>query len=84
MDIIKFIVGLFTGSAGGAIGGAVSKAAHVAAVLAAVAPIALWLNNNRDEIFIALTYGDLAFWGAMIGLQLFLIVRLVHRAPPPQ
>lgn len=84
MDILKTIVGLFTGSAGGIVGGAVSKAAQLVAVLAAVAPIALWLNNNRDEVFISLTYGDIAFWGAMAGAQLFLIVRLVHRAPPPQ
>lgn len=84
MDIIKFITGLFTGSAGSAIGGAVSSVAQVAALLAAVAPIGLFLLHNKDAVFITLSYGDLAFWGSLIGLQVFLVVRLVHRAPPPQ
>ena len=84
MDIIKFIVGLFTGQAGAAVGGAVSSVAQFAAVVATIAPIGLWLANNKDAPFITLTYGDLAFWGALAGLQLFIVVRLVHRAPPPQ
>lgn len=83
MDIIKFIAGLFTGKAGEAVGGAVSSLAQFAAIVAAVAPFGLWLASNKNEVFITLTYGDLAFWGALLGLQLFLIVRLVHRAPPP-
>lgn len=84
MEIIKLITGLFTGSAGEAVGGAVSKVAQVAALLAAITPVFLWLGNNKDEIFVSLTYGDLAFWGALVGLQIFLVVRLVHRAPVPQ
>lgn len=83
MDILKFIAGLFTGQAGASIGGAVSAAAQIAALFAAVAPVALWLTSNKDAVFISLTYGDLAFWGALAGFQLFVIVRLVHRAPPP-
>lgn len=84
MDILKFIMGLFTGKAGEAVGGAVSVAAQIAAIVAAVAPVGLWLSNNKDAVFISLTYGDLVFWGALLGLYLFVIVRLVHRAPPPQ
>lgn len=83
-DIFKFIVGLFTGKAGEAVGGAVSTAAQLAAVAAAVTPIGLWLANNKDAVFISLTYGDLAFWGVMWAGVMFLVVRLVHRAPPPQ
>lgn len=83
MNILQFIVGLFTGKAGEAVGGAVSAAAQVAAVLAAIAPVVLWLTSNKDSIFISLTYGDLAFWGTLAGFQLLIIVRLVHRAPPP-
>lgn len=83
MNILQFLAGLLTGKAGETIGGAVSTAAQVAAVLAAVAPVGLWLAANKDETFITLTYGDLAFWGALAGAQLLLIVRLVHRAPPP-
>lgn len=84
MDIIKFIIGLFTGKAGEAVGGAVSSVAQFAAIIAAVAPVGLWLVNNKNEVFITLTYGDLAFWGSIGAMQLFLIIRLVHRAPPPQ
>lgn len=84
MNILQFLAGLLTGKAGEAVGGAVSTAAQIAAVVAAIAPIGLWLTSNKDATFITLTYGDLAFWGALIGSQVLLVVRLVHRAPPPQ
>lgn len=84
MDILKFILGLFTGKAGESVGGAVSSLAQIAALMAGAAPLVLWLAGNKNEVFITLTYGDLAFWGTLIGLQLFMIIRLVHRAPPPQ
>lgn len=83
MDILKFIAGLFTGKAGESIGGAVSIAAQIAAIMAALAPVTIWLIGNKDEVFIELTYGDLAFWGALAGLQLLILIRLVHRAPQP-
>ena len=83
MHPLQFIFGLLTGKAGESIGGAVSTAAQVAAVMAAVAPVGLWLAGHKDETFITLTYGDLAFWCAIIGAQVLLVVRLVHRAPPP-
>ncbi len=81
--IASLIAGIFTGKAGESIGGAVSIAAQIAAVVAAIAPVALWLTSNKDSVFITLTYGDLAFWGALIAGQVLLVVRLVHRAPPP-
>ena len=83
MNPLQFLLGLFSGKAGESIGGAVSTAAQIAAIVAAVAPVGLWLASNKDGVFITLTYGDLAFWGALIGAQVLLIVRLVHRAPPP-
>lgn len=83
MNIAQLLIGLFTGKAGETIGGAVSTAAQIAAVVAAVAPVGLWLAGHKDEVFITLTYGDLAFWCAIIGAQVLLVVRLVHRAPPP-
>lgn len=83
MNILKFILDLFTGKAGATVGGAVSSVAQLGALAVALAPLVLWLGDNKNEVFITLTYGDLAFWGALIGAQLFLIVRLVHRAPPP-
>lgn len=84
MDILKFIAGLFTGRAGEAVGGAVSTVTQLAAVVAALVPFGLFLANNKNEVFITLTYGDLAFWGTLAALQLFMVIRLVHRAPPPQ
>lgn len=81
--ILKFIVGLFTGKAGESVGSAVSTVTQLAAFLAALVPLGLWLTNNKDEVFIQLTYGDLAFWGTLAALQILVIVRLVHRAPPP-
>jgi len=82
--LLSLIAGIFTGKAGEAVGGAVSTAAQIGAVLAAVAPVGLWLAGHKSEVFITLTYGDLAFWGAVIGGQLLLVIRLVHHAPPPQ
>lgn len=81
--LVNLIAGIFTGKAGESIGGAVSVAAQIAAVVAALAPVALWLAGHKDETFIVLTYGELAFWGALIAGQVLLVVRLVHRAPPP-
>ena len=84
MNLLQLLAGFFTGKAGESIGGAVSTAAQIAAVVAAVAPVALWLAGHKDETFITLTYGDLAFWSAIIGGQMLIVIRLVHRAPPPQ
>lgn len=84
MELFKLIAGLFTGSAGSTVGGAVSVAAQLAALLAAITPIGLWLAHNKDAVFITLTYGDLAFWGSLFSLQALVVIRLVHRAPPPQ
>jgi hypothetical protein len=81
--LLSLIAGLFTGKAGESIGGAVSVAAQIAAVVAAVAPVAVWLTGHKDDVFIVLTYGELTFWGAMLAGQVLLVVRLVHRAPPP-
>ncbi len=81
--LLSLIAGIFTGKAGEQIGGAVSFAAQAAAITAALAPIALWLSHNKDEVFITLTYGQLAFWGTLISVQVLLVVRLVHRAEPP-
>ncbi|MRR51280.1 MAG: hypothetical protein EG825_10255 [Rhodocyclaceae bacterium] len=83
MPILQLLAGILTGKAGEQIGGAVSVAAQVAALVAALAPIALWLGGHKDDVFITLTYGDLAFWGFLIAAQVFLVVRLVHRAAPP-
>jgi len=82
-QLLSLIAGIFTGKAGEQIGGAVSIAAQVAAIAAAIGPIAVWLSGHKDEVFISLSYGDLAFWSALISAQVFLVIRLAHRAPPP-
>jgi ABC-type transport system involved in cytochrome c biogenesis ATPase subunit len=83
MPLLQFLAGLLSGKAGETIGNTVSTAAQIAAVMAAIAPVGLWLAGHKDEVFITLTYGELAFWSALIGGQLLLVIRLVHRAPPP-
>lgn len=82
--IVSAIIGILSGSAGEKIGGTVARAAELAAIVAAVTPIAIWIAGNKDETFIVVSYGDLAFWGLVVGSLVFVIVRLVHRAPPPQ
>ncbi len=83
MGILEIIAGILTGKAGEKIGGAVSVVAQLAAVVAALTPIALWLATNKDEAFITVSYGDLAFWGTLLAVNVLFVVRLVHRAPPP-
>ena len=83
MNLLQLLAGLLTGKAGESIGSAVSNAAQLAAVVAAITPAAIWLAGNKDGVFITITYGQLAFWSALIGAQVLLVVRLVHRAPPP-
>lgn len=77
--ILSAILGIFTGRAGESIGGTVAVVTQWTAALAALGPAAYWLTGHKDEAFIVLSYGDLAFWSAI----LFVIVRLVYRAPPP-
>lgn len=83
MNLLQMLLGLLTGSAGEKIGGAVSGVAQIAAVMAAVAPVVLFLRASGNEVFHAITYNELAFWGVIGGAFGFLVVRLVHRAPPP-
>jgi len=83
IEILKFLASLFTGTAGATIGGAVSDAAQVASLAAILVPFFLWLGNHKDAVFIAVTYGELAFWSAIIFGQVFVAVKLAHNAPPP-
>lgn len=82
MNILQFLIGLVTGKSGATVGGAVSVAAQFAAAVAALVPLALWIAGNKNEVFITLTYGDLVFWGGLALVHL-MVLRLVHRAPPP-
>lgn len=77
--ILSAIIGILTGKAGESIGGTVAKVTELGAILAAIGPAAYWIAGHKDETFITLSYGDLSFWAVI----LFVLVRLVHRAPPP-
>lgn len=79
MNILQFILGLFTGKAGESIGGTVSGIAQLTAMAAFLAPVGLWINANRNEVFITLTYADVALYAVFM----LFVVRIVHRAAPP-
>lgn len=81
--IISMIVGLLTGKAGEQIGGAVSKVAQVTALMAAIGPVAYWLTQNKDGVFVTITYGELAFWACIVSAFVIISVRNAHRADPP-
>jgi hypothetical protein len=82
-ELLKTIFGVLTGGAGPAIGGAVAKAAEWIAVLGVLGAAVLWLKENGNDVFHAITYNELAFWGLIVGGLVLIMVRLVHRAPPP-
>lgn len=83
MDLLKTIIGLLTGSAGTALGGAVSQISQWLAVAGVAGGAFLWLYAHGDEQAFSYTYKQAAVLVAIVGLVLFLVVRLVHRAPPP-
>lgn len=82
LDIVKSILGILTGGASTA-GGAVAELGAFAALVAAATPGLLWLVGNKDGVFITVTYGEMAFWGTMMGLLVVVMVKLAHRAPAP-
>jgi hypothetical protein len=83
MALLQLIAGILTGTAGPQIGAAVSWVGQLTALAAIFAPVFLWLSANRHEQAITITFGDLAFWGSIIGVFVLFALRLVHRAPPP-
>lgn len=82
MDILKGILGILTGGATSA-GGAVAEIGALAALIAAATPGLLWLIGNKDGVFITVTYGEMAFWGTLMGVMVLVMVKLAHRAPAP-
>lgn len=81
--LLKALLGILTGAAGEKVGGAVARGAELVAVAGIVGAAVLWLKENGDDVFMVLTYKDLAFWGLLFCGFAYVIVRLVHRAPPP-
>lgn len=72
--LIQLLLSIFGGGVGQKIGGAV---ANVTA-LAALAPVVYWLIENKEGVFLELTYGEVAFFGGL----LFFVVKLVHYTRP--
>jgi hypothetical protein len=81
--IIQALIGLLSGGLGQKIGTTVANGAAVAATIAAVAPIAMWFLGHKEEVFITVTFGELAFWGAIIFGLVALVLKLAHYTPPP-
>lgn len=83
MDLLSKLLGLVTGGATTA-GGAIANIGAWAAVIAALTPLALWFLGHKDDNLVTISYADAAFWGPLVAVLLFVIVKLAYRAPPPQ
>lgn len=47
--------------------------------IVALAPLGIWFLGVKDDIAVSLTWGQIALFGAVLAL----VVKGVHRAPPP-
>lgn len=81
--LLSILASILTGKAGAQVGGEVAGFGQVAAFVAALTPAVLWLLGHREEVFITITFGELAFWSFVLGGFVIVVLRLVHRAPPP-
>lgn len=70
-DLLKTLAGLFGGGAGATVG---TWATNLAALAAVLGPVGLFLANNKNDVFLELTYGDLAFWGVLF----FVMLKMAH------
>ena len=74
-DILKGLIGIFSGGAGAAVG----SVATLVGVIAALAPLGIFLVSDKSyEVFISVTYREGAFWGAVVAVNL-LVAYLTHR-----
>lgn len=69
MNPLSWLIKIFSGNA---VGNAVGKAATSIGVIAALAPLAIWLVANKDEQFICISYGELAFFGGILAMNLLI------------
>ena len=67
LAILTTIFGFFSKTEAGAKTG---SAISIAAVIVALTPVALWLVNHTNDKFVefTLTYGEAAFWGAILSV----------------
>lgn len=79
---MKNLLSWLFGAAGQSAGGVVNTATLVAAI-AALAPLALWFTHHKDDVLLAVTYGQAAFWGSLIFGLVAVILKVAHYARPP-
>jgi hypothetical protein len=82
LDLVKTLLGIVTGGAT-TTGGLVANVAAFGALAAAVTPLALGFFKHREEVLVTVTVGEAGFWGLIIGVFMFLVVKLAYRAPHP-
>jgi hypothetical protein len=90
LEIFKTIAGaLITGGASTA-GGLTARVAAFAALVAAIAGPAAWLWAHRIDLaaawnaeLVAFTVGQVVTGSAVLGVFVYLVTFLAHRAPPP-
>lgn len=75
--LIPVIVSFFSSDKGGKVGDSIANGVS----LVALAPVVLWVLDNKDgaAVAFAFTWGQLAF----VGVLLFFLVKLVHYTRSP-
>lgn len=66
MKLIPWIISIFGQGAGNVIGKTVTNVS----VIAALTPIVIWLAVHKEENFVCLAYGELAFFGIVLAIML--------------
>ena len=72
--MIEWLIKLLSGGVGAAVGQSV---ANVSAIVA-LAPVAYWFLGHKEEVAVALTWGQLGLFGLLV----FAIIKIVHYTPP--
>lgn len=89
MEILKLILGVATGGASTA-GGLAARIAAFAAAVAAIAGPAAWCWSHRGELaqvwnapIVTFTVAQFVISSIVLGVFVYLVTLLAHRAPPP-
>ena len=72
--MIELLLKFFGGGVGQAIGNGVSNTVAIAAL----APAAYWFVNHKDEVFLTVSYSDIAAFGML----LFFVIKIVQYTNP--
>lgn len=74
--MLQALIGFLSQGIGQRIGSSVANGLS----LAALAPLALWLIDNKDGVAVTLTWGELALFGGFA----FALVKVVHYTAAPR